>query len=205
MNRITQMWCGPLVALLVLACGGEETVAPVEYAPELAPEVTQSAPGDPLGFDHPPVDLPPTSRAIKRLTVQQLRNLLPVVAGPGISWTLRDGSQDVELLQPEALGRTLGEPDYVQVTHEAAEPTALYLKFMDDMARDVCTKMDEAGTLAPSADRDQNLADLKLRMLGERVPDADADAVADLAVVHDAGGYLAVCVALMTSPAFHLY
>jgi hypothetical protein len=198
-----------MLGVTVVAAAGckapAEVGEPTEWAPEATAEVNATPLGGPAVFDHPAIELPPTSRGIKRLTVQQLRGAIDAIAGPDGSWTVKVDGQEIDVLSPQALARTLGEPDYIAVTHEAAEPTALYAKFMTDMARDVCAKLDAADDLRVGENAVENLARLKLRMLGERVADGDAEAVADLVAVLDAGGYTAVCVALMTSPAFHLY
>ncbi len=187
-----------MIVVLVAGCQKLEVSA--------VPMAQPTSLGDPAEFEHPPVDLPPQSRGIKRLTVSQLRNSLPVVAGNGITWTTKHGGEEVDLLGPRALAPTLGEPDFVQTTTEAAEPTALYVKFMDDMSRDVCVKMNAAGTLTKFEDVDANLRYLKLRLLGEKIADDDTESIADLRAVHTSGGgWVPVCVAVMSSPAFHLY
>ena len=224
-----------LLAATVLACAPEGDDPPATTA---SASVTDLGPGGDLA--HPAVGLPPQSRAIKRLTVAMLADSIPVVAGVDNKAT----PQPIvwKLGQNDALGtdtkfglfdRTLGRPDYVQVTNEPAEPSALYVKFMGDMARDVCSRILEsdngkaatARTLTPEApmtgpvteaELGANLRYLKLRFWGEYVPDgAEYDEqIADLAAVFDAvteggegtaAGWNAVCVTLLTSPAFHLY
>lgn len=242
------------------ACGGGGGPFPTASTP---PAVTVTSLGDGSGWMHPPVDLPQeavTSRSVRRLTTMMLARSLPIVAGPEIAgedgpedpritWTL--GSQVAVETDPTSFGafdRTLGRPDYVSVTSEGAEPSPLYLKFMDDMARDVCAKMVNAdaaapsatGTLARFAPLDQlgtdeeirdNLRYLKLRFWGEHLEPDDDEGVAGLETLYrdvvayveevpvnpaaDAQnkgprvpsreGWGAVCVALMSSPAFHLY
>lgn len=178
-------------------------------------------------FDHPAIAVPPKSRAVKRLTVAQLRNAIPIVAGKAlggpsgqpIQWRIdRDGTM-VDALGPDGVASALGEPDYVQVTSEPAEPTPLYVKFADDMARDVCQRMAEADLSRPPATRslrrfadvDANLRYLKLRFLGERL--ADNTSPPALRSLYDRvlqsdneeAAWLAVCVAVLSSPSFHLY
>jgi len=72
------------------------------------------------------------------------------------------------------------------------------------MARDVCAKM-KTTDLQRFDDVDANLRYLKLRFLGEKVADDDAESVASLRKVYEAGGWSGACVALFSSPAFHLY
>jgi hypothetical protein len=132
------------------------------------------------------------------------------------------------------LAKTLGKPDYITTTSEPAEPTALYVKFMDDMARNVCDQIIAAdATKANAEDRtllrfvdlleyedaasiNTNLRYLKLRFHAEKVADTDDATVAPLKKVFDTaaaeakgqparGGWRAVCVALFLSPEFHLY
>lgn len=178
--------------------------------------------------DHPPLDGPPASRGVTRLSTEQLRLSLPIVAGTTasgapIGWTLPGNKSDVDALGDDGLAATLGKPDYVQVMTEDLSPSSLYVKLMDDMARDVCAKMGAADAVRQGEDRvltrfvsadaasiAVNLRYLKLRFLGERV--ADDDPVSDLAAVYEAAskksdseGWAAVCVALLTAPAFHLY
>jgi hypothetical protein len=224
------------LALCLLGCGpggGDDT-----------PPATVSATVTDLGsggdLAHPQVGLPPQSRAIKRLTVAMLADSIPVVAGldnkgtpQPIVWKLGQNSALGTDTEFGIFDRTLGRPDYVQVTHEPAEPSALYVKFMGDMARDVCLRILESDngkaptgrTLTPEApmtgtvsdaELGANLRYLKLRFWGEYVPDGAEydDQIADLAAVFDAvvtggegtpAGWNAVCVTLLTSPAFHLY
>ncbi len=70
MNRWAMLAC----TLLVLA-GCKKTEAPVGAAVSYAPRVDVS---DPFGVEHPDLTLPPKSRAVKRLTVEQLH--LPLAA-----------------------------------------------------------------------------------------------------------------------------
>lgn len=185
------------------------------------------------GVENPGVEVPPASRAVKRLTIDMLAASIPVVAGRDaqgrpITWTLRIGNRQVDAL--DALSTTLGKPDFIEVTEENTEPSALYLKFMGDMAVNVCTKildadegrtnpeervlvrfasLDETGR---SATIDENLRYLELRFLGRRVAPDDEEAIAHLRDVFETAsrsspreGWLAVCVALLSAPEFHLY
>ncbi len=183
--------------------------------------------------ENPGVAVPPASRAVKRLTIDMLAASIPVVAGRDaegrpIRWTLRIGNRQVDAL--DALSTTLGKPDFIEVTEENTDPSALYLKFMGDMAVNVCTKIldaDESRTnpeervlvrfasldeTGRSATIDENLRYLKLRFLGERVAPDDEEAIAHLRDVFETAsrsssreGWLAVCVALLSAPEFHLY
>jgi hypothetical protein len=226
MNRATLLF--PLLsAALTLACDETPRVAEPQ-------EATAEPAGPGLPVDHPPVELAPASLGPKRLTVDMLQASLPVVAGTGadgrpITWTITRAGREVEALSSEGLGRSLGRPDYVQITEEAALPTPLYAKFVDDMARDVCAKMVRAdlatsgtrslvrfASLEAPAERaavEENLRYLMLRFLGQKVAPDDGAAVADLLTLFETAGgsadpqagWTAVCVGLLTSPGFHLY
>ncbi len=136
---------------------------------------------------------PPTkSRVGKRMTVAQLRASMPVIAGPDdegfpITWRANSGTNPTgtEMFASNKLGPALGDPDYIERVEEAAIPNALYVKLMDDMARQVCTNMAEADrkrvdtdarvllrdttleSIEP-ADVEANLRYLHLRFFGER-------------------------------------
>ncbi len=153
---------------------------------------TVIGPGGPV--EHPDVQGTATSRSTMRLTVDMLAASIPVVAGNDlqgrpITWKAEFDGRTVDALSDQALAPTLGKPDYVTVTDEPAEPSALYLKFMDDMARDVCPRIlsaDEGRTEASSrtllryaswesvtdeAALLENLKYLKLRFHGRKVTD----------------------------------
>lgn len=90
--------------------------------------------GDPVSVDL----LPPIAveyRPRRRMNVDQLSDAVRRVSG-GIGWTDNRG-QDIF----ENLSATLGKPDYIQRTTEELEPTVLFQKFLDDAARDVCSRM----------------------------------------------------------------
>jgi hypothetical protein len=173
------------------------------------------------------------------MTIEMLRNTVDLVAGTDekgqqIRWTFKKGPKVIDALSDKGLAKTLGKPDYISTTEEPAEPTALYLKFMDDMARDLCQKMIAADlkktdqstrTLIrfsaleeyqDAASINENLRYLKLRFHGERVADEDLASIAPLKTLFDAAaaaamsqpardGWNAVCVGLFLSPEFHLY
>ena len=181
--------------------------------------------GDPVesGLGSPP------HRPRRRMDLDQLEASVVRVTG-GIGWTERRGGRDVGVFQ--SLAATLGRPDWVQITEEDLEPTALFQKFLDDMARDVCSRLATAERTRPEADRrllvevdatttvetgragvDRNLAALLLAYHG-RVVDpcsTELDPWRDLfmtaAVADDDPvlGWRAVCVGLMTHPDFYSY
>ena len=85
----------------------------------------------------PPVELP--HRARRRLNLDQLDRALEQAVG--LPWVERRGGVDVHQLT--TLASTLGKPDYLQQTVEDLTPSALFLKFLDDAARELCFKRAE--------------------------------------------------------------
>lgn len=176
----------------------------------------------------------PSSALSQRLSVRQLAQSLPVALG-GTTWLI--GSTNGF----SARSRPLGEPDYISVVDENLEPSSLVLKFMDDAAIDACTRAVNADQTAAATARvvykhvgltdtltsnragvDQNLAYLKLRFHGIKVPLTDDATLAPLRKLFDdavkgvAGtqtpnaanvkeGWRTVCVALLMAPEYHLY
>ncbi|MFN7135739.1 MAG: hypothetical protein ACK4N5_26945 [Myxococcales bacterium] len=172
----------------------------VVLAPERSPTVKPV--GDALPLEHPPVELPPElhSRGPRRLSLAQLRGSLPVAfgkttTGADVTWTNGAGASYFT-----TFSRALGEADYVNITEENLEPSPLYMKFMDDAARDVCDKALIADFAQPDAAKrtllrkvaltdtdvsapdavDANLRYLKLRLHGIKVPDDDTATVGPL-------------------------
>lgn len=226
--------------IIILALVGLTACGTTEELESTPLEVEQLGPSD--GVDHPEIQVPPTSAETKRLLVDQIIDSLPVVAGQkrngqDMDWVINieelGKSYDAFLL----LARTLGKPDFVEVTQQNREPSALYIKFMGDMALDVCDSIVEADSdksdpedqvltrfilsEAPGTDQEinDNLRYLTLRFWGHRVADDDDESLADIREVYSTAfdqatggtgakasqGWHAVCVALLTSPSFHLY
>jgi hypothetical protein len=105
------------------------------------PAAVSSTPGaGGLPADHPPVDLPPSSRGPRRLDVDQLMATIKTVANPEspnpdagpITWNYATST---------SMLKTMGKPDYIYVTDEDLTPSTLYMKFAGDIANDVCGKM----------------------------------------------------------------
>lgn len=218
----------PLALMIIAAgCSGSEgALTPSPTAPPASPSgeqtpadegtPTQTAGGGahqtPVGggapLDPPGGELPPASAATRRMTVAQLAASIPVVAGDDasgrpITWTVSYRGRSYDALDPQVLGATLGDPNYRDVTEEFAVPSTLYLKFMDDMARDVCAKMIAAdrarGEGAPltlvreaplaavdGPEIDANLRYLSLRFTGVHLADGDAEGTAALRALFDA-------------------
>lgn len=149
------------------AAGGHTVWSNAHEAP--APRPVEAGPATPAEL-LPPVQF--ARRPRRRMNVDQLSDAMRRVSG-GIGWT-NDRGDDLF----ESLAATLGRPDYVQRTVEELEPTVLFQKFLDDAARDVCTRMLAADLAAlqaeAEADPDNPPAD---RILLRHV-DAD-DTIAD--------------------------
>ena len=75
-------------------------------------------------------------RPRKRMTVDQLDVALRRATN-GIGWD-KNGASELE-----RLAETLGRPDYRQIVQEDLTPSAVFLKFLDDGARVVCTELVE--------------------------------------------------------------
>lgn len=217
--------------LLILgACKTQHTANSVQQA-------TLTPLGEAGTLEHPPIEPPPSPRATRRLTVDQLAASLPIVCGNDekgqpITWTVKSGANQLPALAEGGLGAILGKPDFVLATDEPDDASALYVKLMEDMARDVCGKMVTADlartdrvlakfapidTVGDGKAIDQNLRYLSLRFLSHKVADEDVEGIAGLRKIYDsvvsstakAGeksreGWRAVCVGLLTSPEFHV-
>jgi hypothetical protein len=124
--------------------------------------------------------------------------------------------------QLEALSRTLGKPDFVEITTEDLEPSALFQKFLDDAARSVCAKVVDRDVGRPPAMRllakpsetdEQTLVRLLLRFHGRWVEAGAAELESWQWLVQSAThvtgspeeAWRAVCVALITHPDFYSY
>jgi hypothetical protein len=184
----------------------------------------------------PPDDgkFPPAPRAPRRVSIDMLRQSFPVVfgndlSGQPITWTVGDRAGF------DTFSRALGEPDYFDVVDENIDPSPLYLKFLDDAARDACGKALAADAARKDAGQrallrhvqasdgpgnaraavDRNLRYLRLRFHGIHVPGGDDGPIAGLrallasATAANGGsvleGWRAVFVALVTAPEFSLY
>ncbi len=183
-------------------CGGPSTLPPAHTAPGRAVEVREAS-RVVLPEGHPEVPLAePASngghvgRAARRLDVDQLRQSL--LAATGFTWVATrrvldpDSPSgftqlpDADIL--EALGATLGRPDYVTSTNESIDPAVTFAKLASDAARVACrlsVAADVKGegarhilvhvgprdTAAASPEKvRQNLSFLVLRFWGRQVP-----------------------------------
>lgn len=225
------------------SAGGSSSSSEPPPADAGAPQVIdeQYAPPDPVGVDVIPDDghhgslfpdptpPPPPIRARRRMDLDQLDQAVRA-ATAGIGWTETRGTTDVNLFQD--LARTLGKPDFVEITTEDLEPSATFVKFMDDAARSVCQRLLDreeqdlqghvflvdaavsdtwAGAPGPVS---RNLARLLLRFHGRKV-DPDAPELAhwkwlmrSVGHVHPGqprAAWQALCVGLFTHPDFYSY
>ncbi len=163
-------------------------------------------------------------RSARRLSVATLRTSIPRLFG-GVRWTIemtgRTGEPQVYDLF-DALARTLGEPDYLEVTQENTDPSPLFANIMDDMAGDVCRKaVDQDGAGGPDAnvirypdDPDANLIFLRLKLHSIHVSPGESEGIADLRTLYDdlredtgasSEAWYGVCVAMVTAPEFMGY
>jgi len=192
--------------VLMLGCSSESpkaappTETPVEPPTVGADQTTETAPDD-LGGS----GLPGPARGVRRMRIDTLQSAMTKVAGKDIFgnpivWNVagKDGFSD------GAFGKALGRPDFQSSTDESPVSNALYLKFVGDAARDICTQMAKndmkradatTRTLFPKAPVDgtatdaqisENLQYLTLRFLGLRL-DATDRLITNLRGVYDAG------------------
>lgn len=141
----------------------------------------------------------PESAGTERLSIRQLAASMPVVLG-GNTWMVSSTAQGFN-----SRSATLGEPDYINEVEENREPSALFMKFMGDAARDGCTRTANADAALTANSRvlmrfvsltdtvtsnrtgvDENLRYLKLRFHGVKVQSADTTSIAGLRTVFDA-------------------
>lgn len=170
-------------------------------------------------------EVAPPTRARRRMDIDQLEASILRVTG-GIGWT--EGNKN----QFEELARTLGKPNFVDLTSEDLEPSALFQKFLDDAARSVCGELVEADLAAPAAERQlmkhagpdvtwkgapnaviENLRYLLLRYHGRSVA-SDAPELEPWRWLYEAAehvakdpstGWRTVCVGLIVHPRFYTY
>jgi hypothetical protein len=182
-----------------------EEEEPWEHPSVPADSESGMAPGDLAGGP-----LPPPSRAVRRMRIDTLQAAMTKVAGNDvygapIEWKYngKNGFSDA------AFGKALGRPDFQASTEESGVSSALYLKFVGDAARDICSQMAKNDQLradastrvlfpkapvATAASDDQitaNLQYLVLRFLGLRVA-ANDPMITGLRAVYDAGVETAV-------------
>ncbi len=220
-----------LCAALALGCGGATRSGPgAATIDPLGPDSVSGTdlPAGPDSADTPAAD--PPGRAVHRMTIEQLARSIPVVTG-GIAWTEDFGQGPVDILA--VLSGTLGAPDYTLVVSENLEPSLVIAKFMQDASQRICAKWVSRDRALPAAQRTliahgdwssvaeadvkRSLRALQLRFFARRVSATDDAPIADLYALFTeaaasaptgqaaADGWLGVCIAMMTDPAFVLY
>ena len=236
-----------LLGLCLSACGDILVPVPVEFVPEgegqlLPPAAPTAAPTEPspdAAVDaavHPLPSAPPTAvpvdplaaptRPRKRMDIDQLDRAIRQVTG-GLGWTeVRNG---VEVNLFTELSATLGKADFVQVTVDNLETSAIFQKFLGDAARSVCERRLQADRALPSPEErlllptepapldaagiDVHLIHLRQAFHGVRMtpesPEMESWRWLHQSVVHVSEdpdrAWNAVCVALLTHPDFYLY
>jgi len=180
-----------VLVLLGAACA-TETNAPDDTQEK--PEEKTAATSEVVDGEIPDVDVAPqtATRGTQRLPIDSLEASIPVVAGNHITgYPITWMAGNDEALADGVYGSVLGRPDYNTVTEENSAPSSLYVKFMRDMARDVCTRIAKSDvqyanfsdtTLwrfapvdgsASDAQINENLRYLVLRFLGMRLAAGD--------------------------------
>ena len=89
-------------------------------------------------------------RRAGRMRIEQIKRSIEVVTG-GLTWEEDFGNGPTRML--DALGPTMGEPDYLLVTEENMEPSLIVAKFMQDASHRICTKWVAAEVERPAAER----------------------------------------------------
>ncbi len=190
--------------------------------PQPAPVDVDTVGGGQADLVPAPAPWQPPPRARRRMNVDQLDAAFRRTSG-GIGWTEMRGNREVDLFVE--LSATLGKPDFIQITNESLEPSALFQKFLDDAARQVCARRIEADlergaepVLLPQvdeageADIDGHLQGLLLRFHGRdlRVDSPDLmhwrwlyDTVTF--VGDEVTAWQAICATLYTHPDFYSY
>jgi hypothetical protein len=170
------------------------------------------------------------TRKRHRLDIDQLDASIRQVTG-GIGWTEQRGSQEINLF--EDLADTLGKPDYIDSTQEDLSPNLIFMKFLNDAARQVCDRLSErevaeyarlgkgarhlfiliSPTSTEDADIDANIQELMLRFHGTYAQ-PDSPEFRQWRWLFDSSLHVAekpsvawrtVCVGLMTHPDFYSY
>ncbi|TNE43262.1 MAG: hypothetical protein EP343_34200 [Deltaproteobacteria bacterium] len=169
---------------------------------------------------------PPTSsyvdpqygREARRISVLHLQRMIPKLFD-GLTWT---DSRKNNMFSK--LGVTLGQADYIYATQSHRKPTMLFMKFMDDMAGQLCGKAVEADNknenfakrmlIRYPRDPDKNLRFLRLKFHTIAVPEDSNEGIQNLRKLYDNvlratqsidKAWSAVCVSMMTSPEFFAY
>lgn len=170
---------------------------------------------------------PSFGRFSRRMSVDQLRRTIPRLFN-GLSWTYVSRGRTYNYF--DTLSRTLGEADYNQINESSRESTSLFMKFMDDMAGNVCNKAVDAdlkqtdtsklSVVRYKEDIDKTLRFLRLKFHAIHVSATSTEGIVHLRKLFDeivktskskdkagkeAEAWKGVCIALLTSPEFFAY
>ncbi len=155
-------------------------------------------------------------RYSRRMSVMQLKAVLPQLF-KGITW--KSGSRNMF----DLLSRTLGQADYLQVTQNSRESTSLFMKFMDDMAGQVCKAAVKADrktqdmrrrSVIRYKDVNKTLRFLRLKFHSIYVPENSTESIKQLRTLYDrvlaktrktSTAWEGVCIAVLTAPEFFSY
>ncbi|TNE44802.1 MAG: hypothetical protein EP343_29545 [Deltaproteobacteria bacterium] len=159
---------------------------------------------------------PSFGRYSRRMSVSQLKDTIPRLFN-GITW--KSGNTNMF----DSLSRTLGQADYLQVTFTSRDSTSLFMKFMDDMAGQVCkaavvkdlqTQNMATRSVIRYNDIDKTLRFLRLKFHSIYVPESSTESIKQLRTLYDrilaktrkeSTAWEGVCIAVLTSPEFFAY
>ncbi len=205
---------------------------PVEPKPE-EPKPIDGKLGGGVDVDLTPQEEAP-SRARRRMNIDQLNMAVRRVSG-GIAWTAGKGISGKSAGSDNfvVLARTLGKPNYTDLTSEDLSPGALFQKFLGDAASSVCKKMIERDGKEKTATKrillrhvghadtvtsnpmgvNKNLSALLLRFHGRNLAPSSKQLETWRFLFQSATklsksplmGWRAVCVGLIQHPRFYTY
>jgi hypothetical protein len=215
-SRLALLMALPLAAtLLALGCAsGDPAPGPTGASTGAGIPAQREAAGDLTEID---TAAHTATRQVRRISLDSLQASLGIVAGNDIHgepiyWSIPNGTgtphDGLNSGAYSKFGDELGRPNYLTETEENVLTTALYMKFMRDLAANVCSQMVEADraygpSSLPAGDRNlwrfapvskpasaeqvtQNIQYLVLRFLALKAT-IDAPLVASLLEVYRAG------------------
>ncbi len=176
------------------------------------------------------VPVEPPARQRRRMNIDQLDATIQRVTG-GLAWMA--GSGKYHKNQFGVLSLTLGKPNYIDLTSEDLEASALFQKFLSDAAQSTCKALVAKEKKTAKAQRvlakhvvwkdtvannkkavDQNLAYLLLRYHGHKVPATSTriqpwrflfESATKVTGGNTGEAWRTVCVAMMQHPHFYTY
>lgn len=215
--------CFSAVCLVALAaCSGAPDVDPVSGVDPIDDTWT-----DQQNDDRGDATLNPVleGRAPKRLTVDQLRRVVPQLLD-GQTWHQDSPFLGSSFLIPmfDLMGPTLGEADFVTTSVSFLDPIPSFMKYVDEMSAQVCVNAifdpNNDTVVKYPDDVDQNLRYLRLKFHGVYIPEDSTEGIGALRELYDTlyaryfdhenAAYhgipwLGVCMAVMTDPEFFIY